>query len=239
MGKRTFIILALLAGYLLPDLIVDVKIHRLGFAQQEMGPSWSSVNRIGVMPFVKGKYGTEMEESLSCTVCLLLNDPKDLAPDSDYILTLYTQKALEKSLGKKVISLQEATEAYERIPKDDLNDSPRALAQKLGTALHAELMILGNVWKFRERVGGSRGVSQPASVSFAIYMMEIDSGKLIWKGVFSETQSPLSENTLNVKVFLERGSRWLSADELASYGVNEVFLKFPHEGHPSEPSQDQ
>ena len=223
----------------MPDLLGDVKILRLGFAQPEMGPSWSTVNRIGVMPFVKGKYGTEMEESLSCTVCLLLNDPKDLAPDSDYILTRYTQKALEKRLGEKVIPLQEAMEAYERIPRDDLNDSPKTLAQKLGTALHAELMILGNVWKYRERIGGSRGVSEPASVSFAIYMIEIDSGELIWKGVFSETQSPLSENTLKAKVFFERGSRWLSADELASFGVNEVFLKFPHDGHPSQPSQDQ
>ena len=239
MGKRTFIILALFAGCLMPDLIVEVKNLRPAFAQPETGPSWSTVNRIGVMPFVKGKYGTEMEESLNCTVCLLLNDPKDPAPDSDYILTRYTQKALEKRLGEKVIALRESIEAYERVLSNNLNDSPSALAQKLGTALHAEIMILGNVWKFRERIGGSRGVSEPAAVSFAIYMMEVDSGKLIWKGVFSETQSPLSENALKAKVFFKRGSRWLSADELASFGVSEIFLKFPPEGPPSHPTQDQ
>ena len=191
------------------------------------------------MPFVKGKYGAQMEESLNCTVCLLLNDPRDLEPDSDFILTRYTQKALEKRLGEKVVPLQEAMEVHERIPRDDFNDSPKTLAQKLGSALHAELMILGNVWKYRERVGGSRGVSQPASVSFAIYMIEVDSGKLLWKEVFSETQSSLAENTLNFKIFFKRGSRWLSADELASYGVNEVFMKFPYGNLPSQASQDK
>jgi hypothetical protein len=29
------------------------------------------------------------------------------------------------------------------------------------------------------------------------------------------------------KVLLKKGARWLSADELASYGVEEVFKKFP------------
>ncbi len=233
------IILAFLAGCLIPDALIDVKIIRPGFAQPETGPSWSTVNRIGLMPFVKGKYGAQMEESLSCTVCLLLNDPRDLEPDSGFILTRYTQKALEKRLREKVVPLQESIETQARLQGDDFNDSPKTLAQKLGAALHAELMILGNVWKYRERVGGSRGVSQPASVSFAIYMIEVDSGKLLWKEVFSETQSSLSENTLKFKVFLERGSRWLSADELASFGVNEVFLKFPHGNLPSQPSHDE
>ena len=223
----------------MPDPLIDVKILHLGFAQPETSRSWRTVNRIGLMPFIKGKYGAEMEESLSCTVCLLLNDPRDLDPDSDFILTHYTQKALEKRLGEKVIPLQESMDAYKRISRDDLNDSPRTLAQRLGTALHAEIMILGNVWKFRDRVGGSRSVSQPASVSFAIYMIEVDSGKLLWKELFSETQSSLSENTLKAKTFFERGSRWLSADELASFGVNEIFLKFPQGPHPPQSGQEQ
>ena len=227
MGKRAIIILILLAGWLIMGLLIDGTIPRPALAQPETGPSWGSVESIGVMPFVKGKYGAEITESLSCTVCLLLNDPKDLVPDSDFNLTLYTQKALQKRLGEKVIALEQSANAYERIPKDDLKDSPRSLAQRLGEALSADLMILGNVWKYRERVGGSQGISQSASVSFAIYMIEVPSGKLIWKEVFSETQRSLAENTLRARTFFKRGSKWLSADELASFGVNEIFQKFP------------
>jgi hypothetical protein len=227
MEKRTIIILTFLAGWLTLGPLIDGTILRSGFAQPETGPSWGSVESIGVMPFVKGKYGAEINESLSCTVCLLLNDAKDLVYDSDFILTLYTQKALQKRLGKKVIVFEQSADAYERIPRDDLKDSPRSLAQRLGKALNADLMILGNVWKYRERVGGSQGVSRPASVAFAIYMIEVPSGKLIWKEVFSETQRSLAENTLKARTFFERGSKWLSADELASFGVNKIFQKFP------------
>lgn len=228
MEKRTIIMLTLVAGWLIQGPLIDRNISHLGLAQPATGLSWSTVKRIGVMPFVKGKYGAQIEESLSCTVCLLLNDPKDLEPDSDFILTGYTQKALQKRLGEKVIPLQDSVDALERIPRDEVKDSPRSLAQKLGIALKADLMILGNVWKYRDRVGGSQGISQPASVSFAIYMIEVESGELLWKEVFSETQSSLAENAFKARAFFERGSKWLSANELASYGVNEIFLKFPH-----------
>jgi len=227
MEKRAIIILAILAGWLIWMPLMDRSISRLVLAQQETGPSWDSVESIGVMPFVKGKYGSEISESLNCTVCLLLNDPKDLVQDSDLILTLYTQKALQKRLREKVIALEESKDFYERIPRDESKDSPRSLAQRLGKALNADLMILGNVWKYRERIGGSQGISEPASVSFAIYMIDVPSGKLIWKGVFSETQRSLAENTLRARTFFERGSKWLSADELAAFGVNEIFQKFP------------
>ncbi len=186
MEKRAIIILTFLVGWLILGSLINETTPRPGFAQPEQDPIWAPVERIGLMPFIKGRYGAEIDESLSCTVCLLLNDPKDLAPDSDFILTQYTQKALQKRLGEKVITLEQSEETYERIPRDDIKDSPRSLAKKLGKALNADLMIVGNVWKFRDRVGGSRAISEPASVAFAIYIIEVTSGKLLWKEVFSE-----------------------------------------------------
>jgi hypothetical protein len=228
MEKRAIIILFLVLGWSILGLLIDETAPRPGFAQQEEGPIWAPVEKIGLMPFVKGRYGAEINESLSCTVCLLLNDPKDLDPDSDFILTKYTQKALQKRLGEKVITLQQSAEIYERIPRDDIKDSPRSLAKKLGEALEADLIVVGNVWKYRDKVGGSGAISEPASVAFAIYIIEVTSGKLLWKEVFSETQRPLSENTLTVRTFFERGSKWLSANELASFGVTQIFQKFPY-----------
>jgi hypothetical protein len=228
MKKQTGIILTLIAGWLILGPLISETTPRPGFAQSEQDPIWAPVEKVGLMPFIKGRYGAEINESLSCTVCLLLNDPKDLAPDSDFILTQYTQKALQERLGEKVITLEESVEVYDRIPRDDTKDTPRSLAKKLGDALNADLIIVGNVWKYRDRVGGSRAISEPASVAFALYIIEVDSGKLLWKEVFSETQRPLSENTLRARSFFERGSKWLSANELASFGITEIFQKFPY-----------
>jgi hypothetical protein len=88
-------------------------------------------------------------------------------------------------------------------------------------------MIVGTVWRYKERVGGALAVQSPASVAFAIYVIEVATGKTVWKAKFDETQRPLSENILEAKRFLKRGAKWLSANELAQYGVKEIFKGFP------------
>lgn len=37
----------------------------------------------------------------------------------------------------------------------------------------------------------------------------------------------LSENVLDAKAFLKRKGKWLTANELARYGINEIFKKSP------------
>jgi hypothetical protein len=67
----------------------------------------------------------------------------------------------------------------------------------------------------------------PASVGFAVYLIEVASGKMLWSDAFSETQRSLSENILQAKGFFEMGGKWLTADELALYGVKDMFKRFP------------
>lgn len=125
------------------------------------------------------------------------------------------------------VAPSEVRKAYERIPKDELTDTPRAIATRVGEFLKTDLMIVGTVWRYKERIGGALAVQGPASVAFAIYVIEVATGKTVWKAKFDETQRPLSENILEAKRFLKRGAKWLSANELAQYGVKEIFKGFP------------
>jgi hypothetical protein len=50
---------------------------------------------------------------------------------------------------------------------------------------------------------------------------------MLWKGRFEETQKSLSENILEAKSFFKKGAKWLTADDLALYGVKEIFRKYP------------
>ncbi|MBU0989327.1 MAG: hypothetical protein KJ823_03990, partial [Proteobacteria bacterium] len=68
---------------------------------------------------------------------------------------------------------------FERIPKNEAEDTPRDLAQKTGHALGANLIIVGTVWKFKERVGGAIGVESPASVAFAIGLIDVADGRML------------------------------------------------------------
>ena len=60
-----------------------------------------------------------------------------------------------------------------------------------------------------------------------MYLIEVSGGKKVLKARFDETQRPLTEDIRGGKVLLKKGVRWLSADELAGYGVKEAFKKFP------------
>jgi hypothetical protein len=55
----------------------------------------------------------------------------------------------------------------------------------------------------------------------------VANGKTLWKGSFKESQRVLSENILDARAFFKKGAKWLSADELARYGVREILEDFP------------
>ncbi|UCD72191.1 MAG: hypothetical protein JSW70_04125 [Syntrophobacterales bacterium] len=86
-------------------------------------------------------------------------------------------------------------------------------------------MVAGTVWRYEERIGGAMGAFSPASVAFVVYPIDVPSGKMLWRAKFDETQRSLFENVLDSWAFLKKGAKWLSADELARYGVREVFKK--------------
>jgi curli biogenesis system outer membrane secretion channel CsgG len=102
------------------------------------------------------------------------------------------------------------------------------LAQRLGKALSANAMIVGSVWKYRDRRGGTRAVESPASVAFAVHLVDVETGSVLWSKDFAETQRSLSENILKAPAFFARGAKWLTADELARFGMEEIFKAFPY-----------
>jgi len=200
-----------------------------GFAQSTDSTAPAvALERIGVMPFFKGSFGSSITESIVCPVCDLTYDSRSLSPDSDKVLTQYVRDGLEKKHGDRVISQALVAKTYAQLPLDDRRDTPLALSQKMGKLLEADLMAVGTVWRYRERVGGAGAVSSPSSVAFALHLVDVESGKILWSKSFVQTQRSLSENILNAKAFFEQGAKWLTADELASFGVKEILKEFPY-----------
>ena len=199
-----------------------------GFAEQpDSAARPAAPEKLAVMPFFKGSSGYSITQSLVCPVCELIYDPESLSPDCDKVLTRYVQEAVEKKFGARVLPQPLVAKTYAQIPLNDLQDTALGLSQKVGKLLGADFMAVGSVWKYRERVGGARSVSSPASVAFALHLVEVQSGNIIWSKSFAQTQRSLFENILDAKAFFDQGARWLTADELASYGVKEIIKEFP------------
>ena len=215
------------AALIVLGLLVDGYAPCWVTAQPQTSLMAVRVERIGMMPFLKGRHGSEIGDTLDCPLSQLYFNPERLSRDSDRSLTRYVHEALQKRHGDKVTSLENALEAYGKISKDEPKDTLRTLAVKLGEALESNVMVGGTVWRFEDRSGSAVGSFSPASVAFVVYLIDVASGKILWKGNFNETQRSLSENVLDTWAFFKKGAKWLSADELARYGVREVFKKFP------------
>ena len=125
-------------------------------------------------------------------------------------------------------------QGLEVIPADDLRGSlpaeitpttpidPVALARVAADRFGADAVLMGVVDRYRERTGEAIGTTHPASVSFRVTLHRAPDGAPLWGAVFDETQAPLNENVLNARRYPGGGTRWLTAEELARWGADEL-----------------
>lgn len=183
--------------------------------------------RIAVMPYIIGKHPETVEETFTCPYSSFCYDNDSLKAGADKTLTHMLQAMLNRDFSGQVISLDESAKAFEILKIDHATDSPKTVLLRLGEILAADYMMAGNVWRYKERVGTAFSVEQPASVAFALYLVDMKTKRLIWTDSYDETQQALTENLFNVKDFFKQGAKWLTADELARFGMSKMFENFP------------
>jgi hypothetical protein len=227
MKSKGVAICVMIAVWCIAGLMVDGYLTNRAAAQSQVGAINIQWEKIGVMPFFKGRRSADTGEILICPICELSFKSENIKDGADRAITSYVQEALERRYRDKVIVFDEVSRVYQEIPRDDTKDTPRSLAQKAGEALGADLMIAGTVWRYRNRVRDPMGPGRGASVAFDMYLIEVSGAKMVWKKRFDETQWPLTEDIRGAKKLIKKGARWLSADELARYGVEEIFKRFP------------
>jgi hypothetical protein len=137
-----------------------------------------------------------------------------------------------------MIPWDQVTAAVESVSGDPLLDTPRKQAVRLGQAVQADWVMVGTIWRFREK-GAVEGVpDSPASVGFALYMVDVATGERLWRGAFDGTQKALTQDVLGGVKQLGMGLRWLTAEELARYGVKSVLKKLPPTLHSQPKTKD-
>ncbi len=93
-----------------------------------------------------------------------------------------------------------------------------AVAKRLKT----DAALFGRVLVYQERVGSRLGADPPAAVGFEAKVVAAD-GQVLWVGGYYERQRPMNEDLVG---FLQRWA-FVTAAELAEYGVDEVLKDFP------------
>jgi hypothetical protein len=226
MNKRlwmVFLLFMLTAPVNLPDGWSSGGICDVAMAQESDG----SIQKIAVMPFLIGKRPEDVQEMISCPIERLCADENELMENAGNILTQIVQRTVESRFGDKTVPLADVKEAYEKFVAVNSKSTPRLLAQRLGEALGTDVIILGNIWRYRERDPKAFDPPSGASVAFNIVLLKVETGQRVWKGTFDKTQRTLSDNVLSKGSF-KRVVKWLSVNELARLGVQEVFKNFPY-----------
>jgi len=105
---------------------------------------------------------------------------------------------------------------------DTTEMTPEMAGAALAKRLKADAALIGQVLVYQERVGNRMGASPPATVGFEVKVVAAD-GQVLWVGNYFERQRPMTEDFMG---FIRRWT-FVTAEELARYGVDEVVKQFP------------
>ncbi|EPR42815.1 putative lipoprotein [Desulfovibrio sp. X2] len=92
---------------------------------------------------------------------------------------------------------------------------------EVGRCVGTDYLLVPQLMAYRERVGGEWGVQQPASVVMYVYLIDVANGGIARRFAFDEKQQALSENLLDLGKFVDRGGKWITAEQMADEAIAE------------------
>jgi len=108
------------------------------------------------------------------------------------------------------------------ILQKNVKSSELRILRSFGKDLDADAILYGKLYRFRERIGSPYAVKTPASVAFSLILVRVTDGAVLWRYSFDQTQEALTSNLLNWRFYKEQGMRWVTAEELAAYGLEQA-----------------
>ena len=194
----------------------------------EATPAPFAVKKLLVLPFANmtGLHGENV--SARCPVC------------GKVFTTGKVEEGATDTLTEHLISLIKTRTKYEIIPAsfalgarsdhmlgNKIKLSERSLLVETGRDLGADAVMVGHIYRFKERVGTGYSADTTASVAFDLDLIRVADGRIIWNNQFDETQLSLSENLFDFGKFLKRKGRFITAEEMAFSGLEGIFETLP------------
>jgi hypothetical protein len=143
------------------------------------------------------------------------------------LVTRYVSEAL-MARGVHVVPADDFRAALVEAQIDPaVPENRRPVANLAAFAFGADGVLTGVVTRYRDRTGQALAAANPASVGFRVMLLDAPAARRLWSGTFEETQQPINENLLNARRYPGGGTRWLTAEELARWGADEMSKSMP------------
>ncbi len=189
----------------------------------------TGIKSILILPFVNVSVLYEQNLHVRCYLC------------GQVMMTGYVPDSAGPFLTSELIYQMEKIEDYTILSSegsgdliigmisetDNTEDRYRNLYVHAGKRAEADAVLVGHIFRFKERKGNRASVESPASVAFDLHLIDVESGRIVWTANFDETQRPLTDNVLEIATFLKRGASWVTAEELSQGGLESIMKRFP------------
>lgn len=146
---------------------------------------------------------------------------KTVSPEGTALVATYFADALAAH-GVQVIAPSDLATAFKSkglaVPRED----PKVAAERAAEDFGATAVAVGRVTRWRAREGSAAGATTPASVAFEVTLYQAPVPRRLWTGRFDETQKSITEAILRARQYPGGGTRWLSTEEFARWGAQEV-----------------
>ena len=146
---------------------------------------------------------------------------------ADRLLTDLLVDALQQQTALQTVPSRDAYAVMDAVKSaGDSQQSALKILAKTGRMLKADMVIQGYLYRFEDRVGADYSAESAASVAFDVYLIDCVEQKLVWSGYFDQTQQALSEDLRYIGTFFRRGGRWITAEEMATTAMDDMFKEF-------------
>ena len=186
-------------------------------------------------PRAEGSLAMEREHKETIKMIDSTGFPVMAGPKSDDALTYQNAAKLEKGAGFLDGQLKNALKGHDTVrflsnrqltsllPENEMTQA--ALLRSIYTELKCNAVLVTSLSRYVQRVGGDYGADSPASVNFSMKLFDTSDGSVIWSATFDETQQSFMSNIMSAHKY---GLKWLTAEELATLGIEEKIAQCPY-----------
>ncbi len=187
-----------------------------------------AIDKVAILPFedMAALHGSGTSVRSPITGRAFITGP--VIDQSDRFMTAQLVSHVRRDTHFTIVSSRDAAAIMTGLTEQQGREWPRRrLVARTGQRLGADAVIMGHVYRFRERTGGGAASESPASVAFDIYLIDCQKEQVQWSAFYDYTQQALSDNLGGIGNFFRRGGRWVRAEELASTAMQDMFEDFP------------
>jgi hypothetical protein len=183
--------------------------------------------RVAVISFQPLITGEGQGNTVICPLCGIGYSSGKILKGSEKIVEEVFVDKLHELKEVELISPDKVQSVYKRIASESLKEPLLNIFKKVGRELGADVLAVGYVYRYTERVGYEYSSEHPASVSFEIHLIKTIDGSIIWRGFFDKTQKSLMEDVFQISSFVRGGGKWMTARQLTEQGMIKIFKTFP------------